>query len=224
MGSRRSPGTRRTGRPRRARSVTRRRRGATPPSTCRPPAVRSRSRARPPGAVFQPGEPGTRRISTDVSTGHAAAVCERVMVTDEPRTTTFEEFFLVEYPRLVPMLTAWCGDRETARDLAQDALVQAEARWTDVAVLDNPGAWVRRVALNRSSNEARRRRREAAAVGRLGRRAADPTADARRRPTPNSGGASGASRGRSARPWCCGTSTTSRSPTSRSSSGAAKEP
>ncbi len=99
------------------------------------------------------------------------------MVTDEPRTTTFEEFFLVEYPRLVPMLTAWCGDRETARDLAQDALVQAEARWTDVAVLDNPGAWVRRVALNRSSNEARRRRREAAAVGRLGRRAADPTAE-----------------------------------------------
>jgi len=114
----------------------------------------------------------SRRVSTD----HAAAVCERVMVTDEPRTTTFEEFFMVEYPRLVPMLTAWCGDRETARDLAQDALVQAEARWTDVAVLDNPGAWVRRVALNRSSNEARRRRREAAAVGRLGHRAADPTA------------------------------------------------
>lgn len=59
---------------------------------------------------------------------------------------TFEEFFLVEYPRLVPMLSAWCGDRETAQDLAQDALVQAEARWSDVAVLDSPGAWVRRVA------------------------------------------------------------------------------
>jgi RNA polymerase sigma-70 factor (ECF subfamily) len=88
------------------------------------------------------------------------------MVTDVPRTITFEEFFLAEFPRLVAMLTAWTGDRATAEDLAQDALVQAEQRWAHVSALDQPGSWVRRVALNRSSNEGRRRSRHARALQR----------------------------------------------------------
>ncbi len=106
-------------------------------------------------------------MSGSASTDRDAAVCERVMVTNEPRTSTFEDFFLDEYPRLVPMLMAWCGDQATAEDLAQDALVQAELHWAQVAGLERPGAWVRRVALNRSTNEGRRRRREAAAIRRL---------------------------------------------------------
>jgi RNA polymerase sigma-70 factor (ECF subfamily) len=102
-----------------------------------------------------------------MSTDRTAAVCERVMVTDEPRTGAFEDFFMAEFPRLVTMLTAWTGDRQTAEDLAQEALVQAESDWNRVAVLDSPGTWVRRVALNRSLNERRRRGRERGAVGRL---------------------------------------------------------
>ncbi len=80
---------------------------------------------------------------------------------------SFEEFFLDEFPRLVSMLSAWCGDRHQAEDLAQDALFVARQRWPEVGGLESPGGWVRRVALNRSSNELRRRRRERVALGRL---------------------------------------------------------
>jgi RNA polymerase sigma-70 factor, ECF subfamily len=76
-----------------------------------------------------------------------------MMVHHDVQTPTFDEFFLAEFPRLVSMLTAWCGDRSVAEDLAQDALVQAHRNWATVSALDRPGTWVRRVALNRSSNE-----------------------------------------------------------------------
>ena len=89
------------------------------------------------------------------------------MTHDDVQSMTFDEFFLAEFPRLVSMLTAWSGDRAIAEDLAQDALLQAHRNWADVVVLERPGAWVRRVALNRSSNEQRRRRRERAAVSRV---------------------------------------------------------
>ncbi len=89
------------------------------------------------------------------------------MVHRDVPTATYDEFFLAEFPRLVSMLTAWSGDRSVAEDLAQDALLQAHRNWATVATLDQPGTWVRRVALNRSSNEGRRRRRERAAMTRV---------------------------------------------------------
>jgi RNA polymerase sigma-70 factor (ECF subfamily) len=90
-----------------------------------------------------------------------------MMVHHDVQAPMFDEFFLAEFPRLVSVLTAWCGDRPAAEDLAQDALLQAHRNWATVAALDRPGTWVRRVALNRSSNEGRRRRRERAALSRL---------------------------------------------------------
>jgi RNA polymerase sigma-70 factor (ECF subfamily) len=90
-----------------------------------------------------------------------------MMVHHDVRAPAFDEFFLAEFPRLVSMLTAWCGDRSVAEDLAQDALLQAHRNWATVVTLDRPGTWVRRVALNRSSNEGRRRRRERVALSRL---------------------------------------------------------
>jgi RNA polymerase sigma-70 factor, ECF subfamily len=89
------------------------------------------------------------------------------IMSSEPLTASYEQFFVTEFPRLVSMLTAWCGDRPTAEELAQDALLEAHRHWSTVASLDRPGAWVRRVALNRSSNEGRRQRRERAAMSRL---------------------------------------------------------
>jgi RNA polymerase sigma-70 factor (ECF subfamily) len=83
-------------------------------------------------------------------------------------TVTFERFFRDEYPRLVPMLHALTGDRQRAEDLAQEALAKAQQDWRRVSSLDRPGAWVRRVALNASSNVRRRRGREAAALHRIG--------------------------------------------------------
>ncbi len=105
-----------------------------------------------------------------------------VMVTTPADLMTFEAFFLAEYPRLVSMLSARSGDRAAAEDLAQDALVQAERHWDEVGALDKPGAWVRRAALNRASNEFRRRGRERRAGERLGRRLAAPTADSTQLP------------------------------------------
>jgi DNA-directed RNA polymerase specialized sigma24 family protein len=62
------------------------------------------------------------------------------MMHDGTRSTTFDAFFLVEFLRLVSMLTAWSGDRSVAEDLAQDALVQAHRNWSTVNELVIPTA------------------------------------------------------------------------------------
>lgn len=76
----------------------------------------------------------------------------------------FEIFFLEQFERIVRSLTAITSDEETARDCTQDAFVKAATRWRKVRRLDNPGAWVRRVAINRSRDlyrgDQRRRHRE----------------------------------------------------------------
>jgi RNA polymerase sigma-70 factor (ECF subfamily) len=78
----------------------------------------------------------------------------------------FDDFFRVEYPRLVPMIHALLGDRGRAEDVAQEALAAAQQAWPTVSRYDRPGAWVRRVALNRASNVRRRRGREVVALRR----------------------------------------------------------
>lgn len=64
--------------------------------------------------------------------------CVRVVImSDRWVTYGFDEFFVEEFPRLVAMLTVWSGSRVVAEELAQDALLQAQQRWADVAVLDS---------------------------------------------------------------------------------------
>jgi RNA polymerase sigma factor (sigma-70 family) len=48
------------------------------------------------------------------------------------------------------------GDWEVAREIAQDAFVQALRHWPKVQGMENPGAWVRRVAI-RDAVRSRRR-------------------------------------------------------------------
>jgi RNA polymerase sigma-70 factor (ECF subfamily) len=84
----------------------------------------------------------------------------------------FERFFHAHYDHLVRSLTVMTGDREGARDCVQDAFVKAAVRWHTVRRLDNPAAWVRRVAINRSrdvhrSSQARQRRETLAASQQL---------------------------------------------------------
>jgi RNA polymerase sigma-70 factor (ECF subfamily) len=80
----------------------------------------------------------------------------------------FDDFFRSEYPRLVPMVHALLGDRDRAEDVAQEALATAQQSWPTVSRYERPGAWVRRVALNRASNVRRRRGREVVALRRVG--------------------------------------------------------
>jgi RNA polymerase sigma-70 factor (ECF subfamily) len=64
------------------------------------------------------------------------------------------------------MIHALLGDRGRAEDVAQEALAAAQQAWPTVSRYDRPGAWVRRVALNRASNVRRRRGREVVALRR----------------------------------------------------------
>jgi RNA polymerase sigma-70 factor (ECF subfamily) len=106
-----------------------------------------------------------------------------VTVTDEDRgTAAFEQFFLGEHTKLVAIALGWTGDRDTAREVAQEALVRAHRDWEKVRTLDRPGAWVRRVLINLLIDQRRRVQRERGLVERLGPPAAvdAPSADDRR--------------------------------------------
>ena len=85
----------------------------------------------------------------------------------------FDAFFRREYHALVGLALVLTGDRVTAEDLAQDALLAAHRKWDDLAHYDDPGAWVRRVVANRSASVWRRRSRELRAMTRLRARPVD---------------------------------------------------
>ena len=72
---------------------------------------------------------------------------------------TFEQFFLDEHPKLVALGLAWTGNRDTGLEFAQEAMTRACRSWDRVAVLDAPGAWVRRVMINLLIDDNRRSRR-----------------------------------------------------------------
>jgi RNA polymerase sigma-70 factor (ECF subfamily) len=60
-----------------------------------------------------------------------------------------------------------CGDLAAAEDATQDAFAQAWLRWSRISRYDNPGAWVRRVAINKLRNAHRSRVRGEAAIERM---------------------------------------------------------
>lgn len=73
-----------------------------------------------------------------------------------------------EHPRLVRALSLQCRDVAVAEELAQEALVRACERWSDVGDMASPGAWVQRVAVNLSRSWYRRRQAERRARARHG--------------------------------------------------------
>ena len=60
----------------------------------------------------------------------------------------FDEFYLREYPRVVGLLQGLLRSRLVAEELAQETFLVADRDWARVGGLDNPRAWVRKVALN----------------------------------------------------------------------------
>ncbi|MGN8553292.1 UNVERIFIED_CONTAM: sigma-70 family RNA polymerase sigma factor [Microbacterium sp. SLM126] len=67
-----------------------------------------------------------------------------------------------ESARIVAALTRHTGDFGWAEDLAQDALLEAIAKWPATGIPDNPGAWLLAVAKRRAIDGWRRRERLAA--------------------------------------------------------------
>jgi RNA polymerase sigma-70 factor, ECF subfamily len=81
---------------------------------------------------------------------------------------SFAAFYTASYQRLLGQLFAVTGDLAEAENHLQEAYARAFARWAQVHAYDHPEAWVRRVALNLAAIAARRLRRRAAALLRLG--------------------------------------------------------
>lgn len=79
-----------------------------------------------------------------------------------------DEFCRRLHPRLVGTLHLYLGEPETARELAQDALVRVIERWSAVSVMEHPEAWTYRVAFNLARSRLRRRLAERRAHARTG--------------------------------------------------------
>jgi RNA polymerase sigma-70 factor, ECF subfamily len=80
---------------------------------------------------------------------------------------SFAGFYTASYQRLLGQLFAVTGDLAEAENVLQEAYARAFVRWAQVHVY-RPEAWVRRVALNLAAMAARRLRRRAVALWRLG--------------------------------------------------------
>lgn len=83
----------------------------------------------------------------------------------------FEAFYRREYPRMVAIARALLRHGGSAEDLAQESLVTAHRHWGRIGAYDDPGAWVRRVLINRATSLQRRLGAEWRAVNRLAGRA-----------------------------------------------------
>lgn len=79
----------------------------------------------------------------------------------------FSTFYTRHVRSLVGLAYVLSGSHSGAEDLAQEALLVAYRNWSRIDGYDNPGAWVRRVAVNRAVSTSRRRVAEAKALLRL---------------------------------------------------------
>ena len=86
------------------------------------------------------------------------------------RSETFEAFYRRSWPVVFRAAYLISGDRETARDLAQEAFVRAFEHWRGVSTMERPEAWTYRVVSNLSLSWRRRQRlaREREPQARLG--------------------------------------------------------
>jgi RNA polymerase sigma-70 factor (sigma-E family) len=81
--------------------------------------------------------------------------------------TAVDDFCRAEYTRLFGTLRLYCGEVALAEDLAQEALARLVRHWERVRMMDAPGAWLHRVAINLANSAFRRRMAERRATGRI---------------------------------------------------------
>lgn len=77
------------------------------------------------------------------------------MPVDSEQLSTFYER---TSPPLVGLLTAMCGDRAEAEEVAQDAYVKLVQRWSQISGYDSPESWLRMVAVRLLISRKRRTR------------------------------------------------------------------
>lgn len=80
-----------------------------------------------------------------------------------PVQRSFSDWYRAEYHGVVALVLVLSGSRWAAEELTQDAFVEAHRRWATIADYDDPGAWVRKVAVNKTRSWGRRKAAEARA-------------------------------------------------------------
>lgn len=80
------------------------------------------------------------------------------MTSDRWGGEQFDAFYRESFATIVGSVRWIVGDVEAAREIAQDAFVAALVHWRKVSCYDNPGAWVRRVAIRDAVRAAKRAR------------------------------------------------------------------
>ena len=92
------------------------------------------------------------------------------MRSDAVAGATFDTWYRRDYHQVVSLVYVLSGSRWAAEELTQDAFLEAHRRWATVGGYDDPGAWVRKVAVNKARSWGRRRGAEARAYAKhLGR-------------------------------------------------------
>jgi len=61
---------------------------------------------------------------------------------------TFDEFAKTGLPALLAFATVLTGQRATAEDVTEEVLIRAHGRWDQIAGLDRPELYVRKMVLN----------------------------------------------------------------------------
>ncbi|GAB2635852.1 SigE family RNA polymerase sigma factor [Kribbella swartbergensis] len=77
------------------------------------------------------------------------------------------EFYSVQQPRLVGVISLLTGSRAEAEDIVQEAFVRLVPRWPKISRYDAPDAWVRLVAVRLAANRHRNSHRFAQLFRRL---------------------------------------------------------
>ena len=81
--------------------------------------------------------------------------------------TDFETLFRDVFPRLVSLGALRTGRVDVARDLAQETMARAHARWDELSTYDAPAAWCRTVMVNLLIDHHRSSAAEQRAIDRL---------------------------------------------------------
>lgn len=82
----------------------------------------------------------------------------REMAVGPPTEVDFDGFYAAHFQTLTIQLYAYTSDLPNAQDVVQEAFCRALARWSRVSEMDDPLAWVRRVAWNLATSQWRRAR------------------------------------------------------------------
>jgi RNA polymerase sigma-70 factor (ECF subfamily) len=109
---------------------------------------------------------GERRGAPPVEAPASAEIDARRAAALAPMA--FDEFYRVEYPRVVAVAQSLTGSRQLAEELAQEGFIAAHSRWNKIGAYDRPGDWVRRVVTNRAISVFRRKNAEKRALARVG--------------------------------------------------------